>query len=249
MIEGIHYDQSFAPVAMIDTIRIVLSIGSAQGKQAYISDIRNAFQNTIESDPSKCTYSTLPHFFMEYLRLRWATYPGLPAVEQDPSAFVIQKCCSFQGQKDVDQKFYQLMHKYMKHIGLHRSISDHGVFVWKQPSSELFLALALATDDCIVLCDDRVQFLDLKEKMEKMFEVTLQEGAILRFLNVRIIQSPAGISIDQTDHILDTIVMSFLKNQGTSELVSITSPFPTDSSLEQRLYEAPVLVGAALKKI
>jgi hypothetical protein len=92
-------------------------------------------------------------------------------VEQDPSAYVIQNFCSLQGQKDAGQKFYQLMHKYMKHIGLHRSISDHGVFVWKQQSSELFLALA--TDDCLVLCNDRSQFLDLKAKMEAMFEVTL----------------------------------------------------------------------------
>jgi hypothetical protein len=61
--------QSFAPVAMIDSNRIVLSLGSAQGKEGSILDIRNAFQNTIESDPSKRIYITLPPFFMEYLQL------------------------------------------------------------------------------------------------------------------------------------------------------------------------------------
>jgi hypothetical protein len=135
----------------------------------------------------------------------------------------------------------------MKHIGLHGNISDHGVFVWKQQSSKLFLALA--TDDCMVICDDRLKLLDLKAKMESMFEVTLQKGAILRFLNLRIIQSPAGISIYQTDHIVETIVTPNFKNQNASTLVSITSPFPTDSSFEKHLYEAPVLVGAALKKL
>jgi hypothetical protein len=172
MIEGIHYDQ-------IDSIRVVISLGSVQGKQAYILDIRNAFQNTIEFDPSKRTYSTLPPFFVEYLRLCWATHPSMHDVEQDPSAYVIQNFCSLQEQKDAGQKFYQLMHKYMKHIGIHRSISDHDVFVWKQPSSELFLALD--TDDCLVICDNQSQFLDLKAKMEAMFEVTLQEVSILRF--------------------------------------------------------------------
>jgi hypothetical protein len=85
--------------------------------------------------------------------------------------------------------------------------------------------------------------------MEAMFEVTLQEGAILRFLNMRIIQIPAGISTDQTDHIVENIVESYFKNRDTSELRSITSPFPTDSSFEQRLYEAPVLTGAALNAV
>jgi hypothetical protein len=74
------------------------------------------------------------------------------------------------------------MHKYMKHIGLHRSMSDHGVFDWKQPTSELYIFLA--TDDCLVRWDDRSQFLDLKEQMEAIFEVTLQEGALLTFLNL-----------------------------------------------------------------
>jgi hypothetical protein len=45
--------------------------------------------------------------------------------------------------------------------------------------------------------------------MEAIFEVTLQDGAILRFLDLRIIKSPAGISIDQTDHIVETIVTPF----------------------------------------
>jgi hypothetical protein len=119
------------PVAMIDNIHIIISLGSAQGKQSYILDIRDAFQNTIVFYPSKHTYSTLSPFFVEYLRLRWATHPGLTAVEQDPSAFVIQNLFSLQGHNDAGQKFYQLMHKYMIHIGIHRSISYHGVFVWK----------------------------------------------------------------------------------------------------------------------
>jgi hypothetical protein len=129
-------------------------------------------------------------------------------------------------------------------MGLHRSISDHGVFICKQESSERFIALA--TDDCLIMCDDRAQFLDLKSKMEAMFDLTLQQVAILHFLNLRIIQSPAGISIDQTDHIVKTIVEPYFKYRNTSALISITSPFLPDSSFEQRLYEAPILVGPAL---
>jgi hypothetical protein len=121
------------------------------------------------------------------------------------------------------------------------------VFIWKHEASEIFLALA--TDDCMVLCDDISQFLDPKSKMEAIFEVTLQNGAILRFLNLGIIQSPSGISIDQTDHIFETIVDTFYKDRDTPIFLSITSPFQMDASFEQRLYEAPVLTGSALRAI
>jgi hypothetical protein len=65
----------------------------------------------------------------------------------------------------------------------------------------------------MVLCDDRAQFLDLKAHMEALFEVTLQEGALLHFFNLQIIQSPAGISIDQTDHIMEMIIDPYYKDQ------------------------------------
>jgi hypothetical protein len=214
-------------VAILDSICIVLIIGSAQGKQAYILDIGNAFHNTIEFDSSKRTYITLPPFFVEYLRLRWATHPGLATVEQDPSAFVIQNFCSFKGQKDAGK----VLPTHAQVHEAYRASSQYiwpWSFFWKRPSSELFIALA--TYGCLVLCDDRAQFLDLKAQMETMFEVTLQEFAILRFLNLRIIQSSAGIIIDQMDHIVETSVTPYSKNQDTSELISITSPFPTDSS-------------------
>jgi hypothetical protein len=93
----------------------------------------------------------------------------------------------------------------------------------KQPTSELFLALAM--DDFPVLCDDRAQFLELKARMEALFEVTLQESALLRFLNFRMIQNPEGISIDQTDHIAEMIIYPYYKDQSTSYQLSITSPF------------------------
>jgi hypothetical protein len=134
MIEGVHYDQSYASVATIDSARVILSLYESQYKQVYNMDIRNEFHNTIEFDPSNHTYSSLPPFFVDYIRLRWAIHPELVAVEQNPYDFVIQNFCYMQSQKYAGQKFYQLMYKYMKHIRLKRSISDNGVFVWKQPT-------------------------------------------------------------------------------------------------------------------
>jgi hypothetical protein len=75
--------------------------------------------------------------------------------------------------------------------------------------------LDLVTDDYIIVCDDRRHFLTLKKNMEALFEVTLEEGAILRFLTLRIIQIPAGISIDQTDRIVETIGVSYFQDRDT----------------------------------
>jgi hypothetical protein len=47
MIEGIHYDQSFAPVASIDNIRMTIALGASQGKMVYTLEIYNAFKTSI----------------------------------------------------------------------------------------------------------------------------------------------------------------------------------------------------------
>jgi hypothetical protein len=80
MIEGVHFGQSYSPVAMIDSIHLLLILSASQDKQVYILDIRNAFQNMIEFDPTKRTYSILPPFFVDYIHLRWARHPDLAAV-------------------------------------------------------------------------------------------------------------------------------------------------------------------------
>jgi hypothetical protein len=100
MIEGIHYDQSFSPVAIFGSIIVLLNLGVAQGKQVYILHIKNALQNTIEFYPRKRTNNTLPLFFVEYICLCCDNHPNLATVEQDPAAFVVQNFCSVQGQKD-----------------------------------------------------------------------------------------------------------------------------------------------------
>jgi hypothetical protein len=89
MKEGVHFHNSYAHVAMMDIIHVVLALGAAQGKQVFVLDIKNAFQNTMEFDPTKLTYNTMSPFFAEYLRLSWNTNLDLLEIEEAPSPFVV----------------------------------------------------------------------------------------------------------------------------------------------------------------
>jgi hypothetical protein len=69
------------------------------------------------------------------------------------------------------------------------------------------------------------------------------------FLNLCVIQSPQGIIIDQTDHIVDTIIDTYFSNRDLSNLVPITNHFPTDSQFESDIYYSPFLPDPGLKAI
>jgi hypothetical protein len=71
----------------------------------------------------------------------------------------------------------------------------------------------------------------------------------VRLFNLRVIQSPQGIIIEQTDHIVDTIIDTYFANRDVSKLIPITSPFPTDSQFERDLYDSPILTGSKLHTI
>ena len=83
--------------------------------------------------------------------------------------------------------------------------------------------LNLATDDFLVATNSPYLKQLLHSHLSAAFKITIQEGTQLNFLNFRIIQSPAGISIDQTAHILDKV-----KKYTSSFSKIINTPLRTD---------------------
>jgi hypothetical protein len=120
-------------------------------------------------------------------------------------------------------------------------------FVWKELESEIFSAVA--TDDCLCLVDDCAQFLRLKTRMDALFDMNLQKGATLRFLNLRVIQSHQGISIEQIDHNVNTIIDTYFVNRDVSKLVPLANPFPTESPFERDLRDSPIIMGSQIHAI
>ena len=60
-VHGIDYDETFAPVAKMDFIRLALSIAANKGWEVHHMDMKNAF---LHGDISKEIYMEKPHGFM-----------------------------------------------------------------------------------------------------------------------------------------------------------------------------------------
>ena len=72
----------------------------------------------------------------------------------------------------------------------------------------------------------------------------VQEGLVLQYLNFRVFQSPLGLSIDQTDRIMEVVHEWF----PTGKFRKADTPFGTESSYEKELLAALTLTGHALHK-
>jgi hypothetical protein len=242
MKEHIDYTNSYSPVGSIDSIRLLLAIAASRKLKLNVLDISNAFQTSVVFDPDDRTYITLPPFYFEWFHHHWPDYP-LPSLS--PKELVIQCLCIIQGCKDAGNRWYILLKTHLQDIGMQVSPLDHGVFIWKW--KRYHSLSVLETDDLLMASDNDEPFLHLVTELRKMFDLTSKQGSVLKFLNLRLIQSPHGISFDQTKHIQSQILEPYFVNTPKSSIPRHPYPFPIEASFETQLYEAPPLTGLDLK--
>jgi hypothetical protein len=237
----IDFQDSYSPVASIDSIRLLLAIAASKRYTIHVLDISNAFQNSVIFDPSECTYITLPPFYLTWFKSKWPDYQ-LPSTT--PSLLALQCLKSIQGTKDAGLRWYRLLSGHLHEFGMTRSPYDHGIFTWLSSNKPTYLAIE--TDDILVACDGTNPFLQIKSNLEKLFDVTCSMGTTLRFLNLRLVRSPQGISMDQTQHIQSKVLHEYFNTTSSSAIPKKLYPFPIEASFEKRLFEAAPLTPLAL---
>jgi len=162
----------------------------------------------------------------------------------NPKELVLQCLKTIQGTRDAGQRCYKLISGCLYELKFIRCSCDHGIFILTTQTETCYIALE--TDDLLFISRTREPFLRLKLALEKLFNSTVCEGSVLKFLNLRIIQSPSGISFDQTRHIQNVILAEYFKDIPTDSIKQQLYPFPLEPSFEKTLYEAKPLTGIDL---
>jgi hypothetical protein len=164
-----------------------------------------------------------------------------------PKELVIQCLKTIQDTRDAGQRWYTLISGCLIELRFIRCSCDHGVFILTTPEETCYIALE--TDDLLFISKTRAPFLRLKASLKQLFDLTVCEGSVLKFLNLRIVQSPSGISFDQTRHIQHVILSEYFKDIPPSSIKRQMYPFPLEPSFEKQLYEAPPLTGVELTAV
>ena len=86
--------------------------------------------------------------------------------------------------------------------------------------------LQVYTDDVINTTTNETAFTELRRFFLEAFDTKLQEGSVLKYLHFRIFQSPLGLSVYQTDKIMEIVNEWF----PTGKFRKVDTPFMTDSS-------------------
>ena len=109
-----------------------------------------------------------------------------------------------------------------------KSTIDHAIYI-KVFTDGNVSYVTVSTDDVLDTNNNENAFPELTIVSKEHFEMKVQEGLVLKYLNFRICQSPLGLSIDQTDHIMELVNEWF----PTGKFKNLDTTFRTDSSYEK----------------
>ena len=204
--EGIDYDETYAPVARLEAIRMFLAFAAHSNFKVYQMDVKSAFLN---GDLEEEVYVEQP--------------PGFEDKEFEDFVYFLFK--ALYGLKQAPRTWYDTLSKFLLENGFTRGIIDKTLF-HKKHKDDIIL-VQVYVDDIIfgstndLLCERFAKLMQSKYEMSMMGELSF-------FLGLQVIQKPDGIFICQSKYIKD-----LLKKYGMEEASPAKTPMPTAVKLDQ----------------
>ncbi|KAH9718181.1 retrovirus-related pol polyprotein from transposon RE1 [Citrus sinensis] len=181
---GIDYTDTFAPVAKINTIRILLSLAVNLDWPVQRFDVKNAF---LHGDLFEEIYMDLP--------------PRCSGTER-----LNQKVCklkkSLYGLKQSPRAWFGKFTKAMIRFGYNQINSDHTLFIKKRQGK--ITALIVYVDNMVVTGNDEEETEALQKYLSRECEMK-DLGALKYFLGIEVSRSKGGIFLSQRKYALDLL--------------------------------------------
>nr|GEX70827.1 ribonuclease H-like domain, reverse transcriptase, RNA-dependent DNA polymerase [Tanacetum cinerariifolium] len=177
--QGIDFDEVFAPLAQIETVRLILALEAYHGWQVHHLDVKLAF---LHGDLKKGVYVIQPEGFVQQGNSRkvYKLTKALYGVRQAPRAWNVK----------LDQTLKSL---YFKKCNLEQ-------VVYTKRSKNSTLIVGVYVDDLIITCTLKKELEVFKSQMEEKLEMS-DLGLLAYYLGIEVTQTRGEITIKQTCYI------------------------------------------------
>uniref|UniRef100_A0A2N9EKA6 Integrase catalytic domain-containing protein n=1 Tax=Fagus sylvatica TaxID=28930 RepID=A0A2N9EKA6_FAGSY len=191
---GIDYEETFAPVARLSSVRTLLAIAASRQWKLFQMDVKNAFLN---GDLSEEVYMQPP--------------PGL----SHPPDKVCRLRRAFYGLKQAPRAWFAKFSSTVSRLGFSISSYDSALFLRRTGKGTILLLLYV--DDMIIIGDDLSGIQELKAFLSQNFEMK-DLGHLSYFLGLEITSSDDGFYLTQANLVYLTVTrldISYAVHQGT----------------------------------
>ena len=203
-VEGIDFDETFAPVARLEAIRILLAYANHHDIILYQMDVKSAFLNgKLEEE----VYVAQP--------------PGFEDPKHPDKVFRLNK--ALYGLKQAPRAWYDTLKEFLMKKGFKPGSLDPTLFT-KSYDGELFVC-QIYVDDIIFGCTDQRYSDEFAYMMSEEYQMSMM-GELKFFLGLQIRQQRNGIFISQEKYLKDV-----LRKFGMQDCKGVKIPMPTKGHL------------------
>ncbi|KAK2417316.1 putative mitochondrial protein [Trifolium repens] len=225
-IEGLDFDETFAPVARLESIRLLLGVACILKFKLYQMDVKSAFLNGYLQEE---VYVEQPKGF----------------VDPEHPNYVYKLKKALYGLKQAPRAWYERLTQFLEEQGYRKGGSDKTLFV-KQEKGKFIIA-QIYVDDIVFGGMSNAMVQHFVQQMQSEFEMSLV-GELTYFLGLQIKQMDDTIFISQSKYARNVI-----KKFGMENATHKRTPAPTHLkltkdekgiSVDQSLYRS--MIGSLL---
>jgi len=202
---GLDFGETYAPVARLESIRILLAFATHHDFKLYQMDIKSAFLN---GPLSKLVYVEQP--------------PGFEDPKYPNHVYKLHK--AFYGLKQAPRAWYECLKEFLIYKGFDIGKADSTLFT-KKVDNDLFVC-QIYVDDIIFGSTNKTFCEEFSNMMTRRFAMSMM-GELKFFLGFQIKQLKEGTFICQTKYTNDK-----LKKFDMDKAKPIKTPMPTNGHLD-----------------
>jgi hypothetical protein len=180
---GVDYQERFAPVAKMNSIRVILYCAANLGWDIRQLDVKNAF---LHGDLEEEVYMEIP--------------PGFSCPKAEGKVCKLKK--ALYGLKQSPRAWFERFAKAMISFGYTQSNADHTLFIRHRGGNMTLLIVYV--DDIVITGNDHQEITNLKKRLAEEFE-RKDLGRLRYFLGIEVAWSARGIFISQRKYVLDLL--------------------------------------------
>jgi hypothetical protein len=174
--EGIDFDDAFAPVARMESVRLLLALSAQQGWHVHHMDVKSAFLN---DDLKEEVYVHQPPGF------------AIPGKEGK----VLRLCKVLYGLRQAPRAWNAKLDSTFK--GMSFTPSPHEAAIYRRGNGGSALLVGVYIDDLVITGAKDAEVTAFKEEMKATFQMS-DLGHLSFYLGIEVHQGDSGITLRQT---------------------------------------------------
>ncbi|KAL9447401.1 hypothetical protein AB3S75_014963 [Citrus x aurantiifolia] len=181
-IEGVDYNETFAPVAKMVSVRTLLVVAVARDWELHQMDVHNAF---LHGDLAEEVYMQLP-----------------PGFSTTSSGKVCRLRKSLYGLRQAPRNWFAKLAGALKSFGFDQSYADYSLFTFVR--HDISIHVLVYVDDLIIAGNNTTAISAFKAYLSRCFHMK-DLGALKYFLGIEISRGPTGMFLSQRKYTLDIL--------------------------------------------